>query len=172
MKVYPAAKRALVASGQAAERVEALPVAAVVGQYQFRRYREQSDELWKWFALPYGQGAAGMGRAMAELDRGTREEPGNPFMLLLPAVGTSRMRLAQVERSGAALRVVEALRAHAAAHDGRLPESLEDLTDLPIPADPLSGRPFTYEGRGEAGVVEAPPFRPAPPLRFELNLAR
>jgi hypothetical protein len=107
-------------------------VAAVVGQYQFQRYREQSDELWKWFPLPYWQGAAGMGRAVAELDRITREEPGNPFMLLLPAVGTARLRLAQVERSVAALRLLEALRAHAAAHDGRLPESLEDATDLPL----------------------------------------
>lgn len=50
------------------------------------------------------------------------------------------------------LQYVEALRDYAAAHDGRLPEKSSDLTDLELPKDLVSGKPFEYR-RTEAGAV-------------------
>ncbi|MCA9169896.1 MAG: hypothetical protein KDB23_19610, partial [Planctomycetales bacterium] len=43
------------------------------------------------------------------------------------------------------LRVVEALRMYAAAHDRKLPSQLEDLANVPVPVDPLTGTPFLYD---------------------------
>jgi hypothetical protein len=49
-----------------------------------------------------------------------------------------------LERNLAALRVIEALRIYAAAHDSKLPESLSDVHEVPIPSDPGTGQPFEY----------------------------
>jgi hypothetical protein len=51
----------------------------------------------------------------------------------------------RLDRKIAALRVIEALRLHAAANDGRLPDKLTDITLVPVPDDPGTGKPFGYE---------------------------
>lgn len=44
-----------------------------------------------------------------------------------------------------ALRTVEAIRHFAARHDGRLPESLAEIDDPPVPDDPILEKPFDYK---------------------------
>ncbi len=174
-KAYPAAKKALIASGVPEDRVAALPVAYVVGTYQYRRYREWSDELWKGFVLPYSQGAGVISRALREMDRSEAEEGANPFSALLPALNLTRLRLAQVDRSIAALRVIEAVRAYAAENDGRLPESLDDVKGSPLPSDPVSGKPFRFERTPEGAVLQAPRVpaeQTSPSPRFEITVNR
>ena len=51
----------------------------------------------------------------------------------------------KIEREIDALRVVEALRNYAAGHHARLPETLDKITDVPVPNDPFTGKPFHYE---------------------------
>jgi hypothetical protein len=68
----------------------------------------------------------------------------------------------RLDRKVAALRAVEALRLHVAAHDGRLPESLDQIKAVPVPADPMTGKPFEYRLDGESAVLTgraSPPFR-------------
>ena len=45
-----------------------------------------------------------------------------------------------LDRHVATFRVIEALRLHAAAHDGRLPESLDEITEVSVPEDPATDR--------------------------------
>ena len=53
-----------------------------------------------------------------------------------------------------ALRIVEAIRSFAATHDGRLPSSLEEIQDTPIPSDLYTGRTFSYQSdNGEASLT-------------------
>ncbi|HEY2146641.1 MAG TPA: hypothetical protein VGH32_01810, partial [Pirellulales bacterium] len=56
-----------------------------------------------------------------------------------------------VERRLAALRVIEAMRIYAAAHDGRLPWKLSYISEVPVPNDPGTGEPFEY--RYEDGMA-------------------
>ena len=49
----------------------------------------------------------------------------------------------QLEQQIALLRHVEALRIYAAEHDGKLPAQLADII-VPLPSDPVTGKPFTY----------------------------
>lgn len=46
------------------------------------------------------------------------------------------------------LRIFEALRIYAAAHDGSLPRQLTDIREVPIPVNPYDGKPFTYRCDG------------------------
>ncbi|MEN6426298.1 MAG: hypothetical protein ABFE13_13100 [Phycisphaerales bacterium] len=55
----------------------------------------------------------------------------------------------------AALQCVEAIRAYAAAHDGKLPMVLTDITEGSVPQDPMSGGPFRYSRTGLTAVLES-----------------
>jgi hypothetical protein len=64
---------------------------------------------------------------------------------MMIAIVNSYIAPHKLEREIDALRIVEALRHYAAGHGSRLPESLDKITDLPIPNDPFTGKPFHYE---------------------------
>jgi hypothetical protein len=65
------------------------------------------------------------------------------FADILPDIIKLRRTQGQLERQIAVLRHVEALRQYAADHDGQLPARLSDLT-VPLPPDPVTGKPFEY----------------------------
>ena len=60
-----------------------------------------------------------------------------------------------MEQRIALLRHVEALRLHAAEHDGKLPVSLSEVA-VPLPDDPVIGKPFRYEVAGDDGPSPRP----------------
>jgi hypothetical protein len=63
-----------------------------------------------------------------------------------------------VPRKIQSLRVIEAVRHHLATHDGKFPETLDEIQDLPIPLDPLTGQPFEWKVDGDSAVLKAPPL--------------
>jgi hypothetical protein len=71
-------------------------------------------------------------------------------------IAQARYALARVDRHIAMLRTIEALRDYAARHDGRPPQSLDQITDVPLPIDPFTGRPFVYHVDGQKVVIDAP----------------
>lgn len=57
------------------------------------------------------------------------------------------------------LRIIEAVRHHLATHDGKLPASLDDIEDVPIPVDPLTDHPFEWRVfQNNAAILKAPPL--------------
>jgi hypothetical protein len=70
------------------------------------------------------------------------------FADLLPNIVKLRQTQAELERELALLRHVEALRMVAALHDGKLPSTLEKIT-VPLPDDPVTGKPFDYVAEGQ-----------------------
>jgi hypothetical protein len=62
----------------------------------------------------------------------------------------------KIQRRIDALRVVEAIRNYGASHESQLPESLEKMTDTPIPNDPFTGKPFHYEVTDGTATLSAP----------------
>ncbi len=65
---------------------------------------------------------------------------------------------ARIDRRIAAFRCVEAVRLYAAGHDGKLPASLDEIKIRPIPADPVTGKPFDYHRVGDRAVLCSTPF--------------
>ncbi len=162
MRIYPRAKRDLIAKGVPEAEVEAMPVPQVVATQMLHEYLAWRDGIFKWFTLPYWQAAEGAARS----ERAFQEagaDAANPFLMLLPAIGSARKVTARQERGLAMLRTIEALRGYAAMHDGRLPESLDQLIDMPAPIDPCTGKPFLYEhrdGRATLRAADAPRMDP------------
>ena len=63
---------------------------------------------------------------------------------MIPASLSVRQAQARIDQRIALLRHVEALRLHAAEHNGTLPVKLADIS-VPLPVDPITGKPFRYE---------------------------
>jgi hypothetical protein len=180
-----AARKALVGRGLPAEQVEAMPAFQAVALEAVRDWRQSWDEYVKWFRVPDFERAAGYREAarhyreaLGRLDTlffgGLVQflEIGSPATLEKVHAGRDRL-----DRQFAALRAVEALRLYAAAHDGKLPASLADVTTVPVPADPVTGKPFAYEARGEHATLSAPLLpgekpTPAQMLTYDLTLRR
>jgi hypothetical protein len=77
-----------------------------------------------------------------------------------PYLRTVPTAKALLERKVNILRCLEAVRAYAAGHDGKLPASLTDIKDVPIPTDPVTGKAFTYHVEGDQATVATPAVTP------------
>lgn len=155
---YPEAKQSLIDAGRSPEEVAAMPVAQVVVLYSLQVYDESRDQVFKWLRLPYWEARGGLGDYKSVIKAAQEREIIPIFSTLGPVTETIAQAAARSERSFAMLRTVEALRLYAAAHDGLAPKRLEDVTEAPVPRDPLSGNPFIYRVEGETVVLEAPLF--------------
>ena len=159
-RAYPGAKRALIAGGRHAAQVEAMPTIQVVAIHSYKLYQEARDDIFKWGALPYWQGVKGMTESSQNPRAGwaTLKE-GIPFSIVLPAINSTYVVSARVERRLNVLMYIEAIRLYAARHAGSLPPSLEAITEAPVPIDPVTGKFFNYKVEGSTATLTAP----APP---------
>jgi hypothetical protein len=157
-KAHPEAKQFLLAQGTPAEKVEAMPVMQVALLYMTHEYNRFFDDMAKWAGLPYGEARAGLRQTQKRLDELVKADRRIEVVLaglLLPAVDKVNSASARTDRKLAALRCVEAIRLHAKAH-GRLPEKLADVTAVPVPADPVTGRAFEYQAAGDRATLIGP----------------
>ncbi|MBN2477646.1 MAG: hypothetical protein JXB62_23765 [Pirellulales bacterium] len=155
---YPMARQALIEQGRSLEEIEAMPVPQVVAVYTLHTYNEYRDDVFKWFMVPYSQSRAGSDRAQDRLRKEAGQREIVPLAsLLLPAVNAANLAVARNERDFALLRTIEAIRIHGAALDGRLPDRLDDIHAVPVPIDPVSGRPFVYVRTGDKAILQTPP---------------
>jgi hypothetical protein len=70
----------------------------------------------------------------------------------VPALSKVLSARARIEWQGAAWRCIEAVRLYAATH-GKLPASLGDIKEVPVPPDPVTGRPFEYTCDGTKATL-------------------
>jgi len=144
---YSDAKQFLARKGFSQQRIEEMPAAQAVLIYQKQEYQEMLDNMYKWFALPYSQAQPHLEKDSQRFDDHNRAKgiKTNLFCTLLPALSRIAFLQARLDRHIALLRTIEAIRMFASDHSGRLPGSLAEITSVPIPADPVTGKAFLYE---------------------------
>jgi hypothetical protein len=158
LRTYPRAKRFLRQHGRSAEEIEAMPALQAVFLYEIHQYDVAYDDMRKWSNMPYREAAPRLRQINERLKSArAKREPGTTVAsLMLPAIEKVLAAPVRVQRKVAALRCVEALRLHAAAHGGKLPSKLEDITEVPVPIDPRTGKPFEYRLEGNKAVLVGP----------------
>ena len=173
LKVYPVAKRALLERGLSPDALEAMPAAQVVLLGVVRTYEDLRDSVFKWFFVPCAEGLEGSDAAGEELKRAELESREMALLakLLLPGVQGITKATARTERDIAILRLVEALRMYGADHEGHLPHALDDVDEVPIPTDPVTGKPFEYAVNGDTATLRVSPL-PGRPAIYEIQMAR
>ena len=171
---YPDAKKQLVALGRTAAEIEKMPPAQVVALRAHGVYRIMYDDWLKCFSLPYYQAVVELGQARERAAKLVKANETDLFVKLIsltqPAFEKVTIAHARVERRLAGLRVVEAIRLHAATHNGELPRQLNEITAVPVTEDPNTGKPFAYSIEGRTFKLIAPPpahEAPNPSNNFE-----
>jgi hypothetical protein len=167
-----AARKRLREYGVAAAAIKQLPAVQVILLDEKFMCESRRDTAQALLSLPYWQvEKALMAASPFKEDRGK-----TLYADLIPAylhVGRAQARIAQ---RIALLRCVEGLRLYAAAHDGKLPAKLADVS-VPLPVDPVTGRAFVYELQGGTAVVRGTPPQgleknPAANVRYEITIAQ
>jgi hypothetical protein len=186
-QAYPDARKELIAQALKAEEVDAMPLFQVVALAALRDFRRDGDDYAQWVHVPDFEHQPGYAKARDKLrqsgDRLNRlvlyaRNVNNVDTFFAPiAYEKVYAAVARTDRRFAALRCLEALRLYAAGHDGRLPQRLVDITEVPVPPDPVTGKPFEYEARGDTARLAAPvPAGQKPPpymlLVYELTVQR
>jgi hypothetical protein len=168
---YGEAKRGLLARDRfTAEQVEAMPEFQVVCLYAYLEYRDSLDETLKWINAPNGlrhpgfkKSAEKFKQALTRLDRMFFGGALGPLSDIGGAIGATYVKVYTVvgrtDRRIAALECVEALRLYA-AQNGKWPAALADVTDVPVPTDPVTGKPFEYRVQENKAVVAVPSITP------------
>jgi hypothetical protein len=177
---YEAAKKVLLDQGRPKEKVEKMPHVQVVLIAELTEYEQLIDEQIKWCNEPYYKIADQLDKAARELKQGSKKSLGLPeesLNFLAPAVGKILRARVRLQRKVDALRCLEAIRAYAAAHDGKLPATLDEIKDLPIPIDPVTGKAFGYKLTGDKATFEAPAVSrdtqtPFPAIEYEITIKR
>jgi hypothetical protein len=170
--LFPKAKKFLIDQGMEAAKVDAMPTRQVLAEYELGEYRRWSDDMVKWTNLPFWQAWDGMQRTN---DAFRHSDPSTiPLLSFLPAVSRAYLSAAKLDRQIAAAQTIEAIRAYAAAHEGKVPERLSDLTDMPAPVDPVTGREFDYAAQQarEGSEARVTLDCPAPPGAMPTDAAR
>jgi hypothetical protein len=177
-KIYPEARRTLIAHGRSEANVNAMPVIQVATLFSFLEYQRLRDDSYKWINVPYWQSHGRIDQATTST---VEEKLANPLLAIFRVLSSSlnSIRLADVrlDRQLDALQCIEAIRLHAAAHQGMLPATLDAITDAPTPIDPATGTPFHYEVNGDSATLSAPLPPGAPDhhsykIRYVLKLVK
>lgn len=138
------ARERLVEAGTAAALVKGLPPTQVILLDAKLEYQVRRDEVLKLLGLGLWQVDAVAAGSAGSCDGGL-------FGGLVTRALDARRAQVRMEQRLALLRYIEALRLYAAAHDGRFPEN--PAAGVPVPGDPMSGKPFAYELNGTTARV-------------------
>lgn len=163
--------------GWSKQRVEELSDAALLLAFTRVKYEELRDLTFRGLSLPYWQAAREVEAADRRLQaaKQNREEILPLAALLLPAANSVAQVYARSERRLDVLRIVEGLRLYVAKHDGKLPKSLEEVTEVPLPPlDLITGKAFEYSlaDDGTARLTLPGEMRTAPQhLIYEISVA-
>ncbi len=152
----PIAKKYLVdVAGIAAAKIEAMAPAQILLLYLSHSYREICDETFKATYLPYTH----FRELQLEAEKRLKSLPDTEACRIakdfLPSVLKVRHSQMRLERKLAALMAIEALRMHAAAKGGQLPDKLDQVKVVPVPLDPGSGKPFEYVRDGSSFTLSS-----------------
>ena len=151
-----------------AEQAAKIDPMVVIGNYYWWEYQVWFDEQYKLRGLPYPQLMAKAQDYAQQVEKIRNEQPANPFQLW--GVSKAIASFARIDRQFAALTAVEAIRSYAAAHNGELPARLADVTDTPVPPNPVTGKPFEY--RVENGTVTLSDSQTLEPLTYTIRIRK
>src|SRR5262249_20353644 len=80
-----------------------------------------------------------------------------------------RRHLGDADERIAIMRTIEAIRDYAARHDRQPPVSLDQITDVPIPLEPMTNQPVHYELKEKTMTLRA--SKPYDAMWYELTIA-
>ncbi len=172
-KAYPLVKRFLSESGIDAKKIESMSIHQAALVYILKSFHDQVDNMSKYYGLPYPVAIKGLNNVAKHYQEVTKNVP-IEFKIadhLVHAIKVAKEAETRLDREIAVLRIFEALRIYGASHEGKLPQQLSDIAEVPIPNDPVTGKPFVYSLEGDAAALQGPKLRDKI-LHYEITMTQ
>lgn len=176
VNAYPKAKAQLADAGYSAEKINGMCPSQAILTAEVETYERLQSESLKWFYADSPAALNGLVAAEHKLaDLGKSKGEIIPLAtMMLPALARVKSKELEADRYVAALRLVEAIRLYTAENNGQLPTTLDEIRSVPVPTNPVTGGPFSYELHDGRAVISSPspPSQPAADgLHWEIQLA-
>jgi len=155
------------------KQLESLSVHQAALLYILRSFHDQIDDMAKYYGLPYPQAIVGLDAVAKHYRDATKNIPKEFNIgehLLVASIRGGKIAEVRLDREIAVLRVLEALRIYGASHTGKLPERLSDITEVPIPLDPVTGKSFDYRLHEGTASLLGPKLREQA-LHYEITMS-
>jgi hypothetical protein len=127
----------------------------LLATYLVRSFDQWNEEALKWTTVPFAEAHQHL-QSAEKARQASADHEVNFLLALNSSVDRACAMVAAADRGVAMLRVVESVRDYAGRHDGQVPPALAAITDLPVPADPMTGTAFGYRLEGEVARISAP----------------
>jgi hypothetical protein len=159
-KMYSEARQRLLDRGWPVKNVDAMRMKQVTMIVELEAADRLREDVQKCLSLPSWHALPELSRVEREA-RATPESRQNVFTLGMAAYSTILAARIRVERHIAALRCGEALRLYAAEHEGKPPAKWSDITSVPLPIDPSTGKGFDtfYDFKQGRALLNVPEMR-------------
>jgi hypothetical protein len=155
-------------SGISRELLDRMPVLQLALLGRWKRYQADRDDLYKWAAISHSPARDRALQKQHEIHRRT-ETTSAPFGIFLPALGAMNQAQLRQHRFLSVLRAIEALRLYARRH-GKWPETLSDISEVPVPDDPVTNNPFVYRTSGKNATLVMVRHRLGADMEYEYIL--
>jgi len=154
------------------EVVESFPKEQLVFLAMKDYYQVAGDNNFKWLNLPYDAAQGRFEQIKKQLEEDS-EKLGwftNLHYIFWPATESIFVTKTRMQQQLAASQAIEAIRMAGASNGGKLIDSL-DQAPVPVPNDPFTGKPFSYEVAGDVAVLSSQ-YPKSKPVRIELQFAK
>jgi len=157
LKEYPRAKAWLLERGRSSADIEKMTASQAVLLFAQARFQVLADDFAKQFHLPLPERLVHAKAFQQKINDLARQQDASFFLgaYYFPHYPNVWIAMSQADRDIALLRCVELLRNYAAGHSRQLPTSWDDVKDLPIPIDPVTGKRFGYKLEGDHALITA-----------------
>jgi len=155
---YPKARDYLINIGWPEKEIQSMAPARVMLLHCAEIWGEMFDDYIKWLGINYSQWPNNYRNYLPlekELKKIYKQKEIIPLSKLIPPFGAVVVRQARFEREMESLRCIEAIRLYAYSHNSKLPGSLGAIKEVPIPPNPMTGKPFSYHLEGDTAVLLA-----------------
>lgn len=157
ISLYPLARDRLLAKGVDRGEIEKMSTAQIVAPYFLEEIKRVYDDLL--VISSFGRGESHTAIVFDEPRHQNMYSRGDAvaifLRLLLPSfLNAKNSELFLQQRLDHSM-LINALRFYAAEHGGRLPESLEQIEDVPVAkTDPFTGKPYSYRLEGNTAILD------------------
>lgn len=167
------ARERLIAAGESADRLAKMPAMQMILLDAAVELQTIGDNVGKGNLLPTSVARTLLDRENEKFQEWVQRNRASSVGaviagLLFPAMLQAKHAETRMLMNHNRLMSLEAIRMHAAEHDGELPKSLDELSPVPAMPDPMSGKAFEYsiESSGEQKTIL---LKASDPLNWKQN---
>ena len=155
---YQPAKQRLLQKGFSEEDIEARTTHQIVIPFVFEEIKRTYDFMIFDASMPVGESrsAINFDEYMQNKRRSPTNYPADTVLeLFTPATQGARHAFRRQTQTLDLLKIVHAIRYYAAVHDGKLPASLDEITELAVPKMcPVTATPYQYSTEGNTAIID------------------